>query len=175
MRTLPILLLLGSLSLTACGGTGTTGTPRATDAGDQTKSTAEALILGQVNEARAQSRLCGDQRFEATTPVTWNGYLAKAARAHAADMATRGFFDHVNPDGKDVQERTEAAGYTGWQVVGENLAAGYDGEHVVAAWLASPSHCKTLMDPRFKELGVGYVNDPASPKGTYWVEDFGTR
>ncbi|BDP42007.1 hypothetical protein DAETH_19760 [Deinococcus aetherius] len=175
MRTPLILLLLGSLTLTACGGTGTTGTPSANDAGDQTKSTEEALILRQVNEVRAQPRTCGDQHFAATTPVTWNGYLAKAARAHAADMATRGYFDHRNPDGLEVEDRAEAAGYTGWQFVGENLAAGYDSEHVMKAWLDSPSHCRTLMDPRFKELGVGYVNDPASPKGTYWVQDFGTR
>lgn len=172
MRTPLTLLLLGSLTLTACGGT---GTPSSSDMGDQTQSPEEALILQQVNEARAQPRTCGDQRFAATTPVTWNGYLAKAARAHAADMATRGYFDHKSPEGQEVEDRAEAAGYTGWRFLGENIAAAHDSEHVMAAWLASESHCKTLMDPRFKELGVGYVDRPGSPEGTYWVQDFGTR
>ncbi|WP_216318311.1 CAP domain-containing protein [Deinococcus aestuarii] len=175
MRTPLILLLLASLTLTACGGTGTPGTSGTSDAGHPTQSPEEALILQQVNEVRAQPQMCGARRFAATTPVTWNGSLAKAARAHADDMATRGYFDHQSPEGQEVEDRAEAAGYTGWRFVGENIAAGYDGEHVMAAWLASESHCKTLMDPNFRELGVGYVDRPGSREGTYWVQDFGTR
>lgn len=175
MRTPLTLLLLGSLTLTACGGAGPTAAPGTADAGDQTRSPEESLIFGQVNEARAQARMCGDTRFAATTPVTWSGYLAKAARAHAADMATRGYFAHRSPEGQEVDDRAEAAGYTGWRFLGENLAAAHDSGHVMAAWLASESHCRTLMDPNFEELGVGYVNRPGSPEGTYWVQDFGTR
>ena len=89
--------------------------------------------------------------------------------------ATRSFFSHVNPDGKSITERAEAAGYTGWTDLGENIAAGYGISSVTQGWLDSPSHCETLMDPALKEVGIGYVYKPGSPYGTYWVQDFGTR
>lgn len=178
------LLLPISMLLASCGGTPTptksetitgTGGSATQDAGDQSMSAEEAQILKEVNVARAVARSCGGVAFAATKPVTWNGYLAAAARAHAADMAARNYFDHVTPEGKTVSQRVEAAGYANWMEVGENIAAGYTLANVVTGWLNSPSHCKTLMDPTLKELGVGYVYRPGSQYGTYWVQDYGTR
>lgn len=178
---LPLTALLAS-----CGGAGTpsavgsttsTGGPSGgqQDAGPQTMSSEEAQILRALNEARATPRTCGDQRFGAAPPVTWNGYLAGAARAHAADMAQRRYFDHVTPDGTTPAQRVERAGYSGWTEVAENIAAGYTVANVMQGWIDSPSHCKTLMDPTLKEVGVGYVYKPGSRYGTYWVQDYGTR
>lgn len=188
----PQILLTLTLPLTAflasCGGTSTpnsavnsggtivsAGGTGIQDSGDQTMSAEEAQILAQTNAARAVARSCGGVQYPAAPPVTWNGYLAKAARAHGADMAARGFFDHVTPDGKTITMRAEAAGYTGWRELGENIAAGYTLGNVVQGWIDSPSHCKTLMDPSLKEMGVGYTYRPGSPYGTYWVQDYGTR
>ncbi|NTY01705.1 CAP domain-containing protein [Deinococcus sp. JMULE3] len=179
---LPLTALLASCGgpstpSAAVGSAGSTGGqssgPR--DAGSQTMSSEEAQILSALNAARGVARTCGTQRFEAAAPVTWNGYLAAAARAHAADMGTRKFFDHVNPDGKTPAQRMQAAGYTGWTEVAENIAAGYTVANVMQGWIDSPSHCKTLMDPTLKEVGIGYVYQPGTPYGTYWVQDFGTR
>ena len=39
-------------------------------------------------------------------------------------------------------------------------------------WLASPHHCENLMDPRFTELGVGFVFDADSDSGVYWTQVF---
>lgn len=181
------LLIPAALLLASCGAGPSTpsavGSTTATgnqgsglkDAGSQTMGAEEAQILREINEARAVPRTCGTQRFAAAAPVTWNGYLAAAARAHAADMAARGYFDHNTPEGVKPAQRAEAAGYTGWQVVAENIAAGYTLANVTQGWLDSPSHCKTLMDPTLKEVGVGYVYKPGSRYGTYWVQDYGTR
>ncbi len=181
---LPLTALLAS-----CGGTGGPSAPSAVgsttstsgqsgtsgDAGNQTMSGEEAQILKALNEARATPRTCGTESFKAAAPVTWNGYLAAAARAHAADMAQRRFFDHVNPDGLTPAQRADRAGYTGWTEVGENIAAGYTVTNVMQGWIDSASHCKTLMDPTLKEVGIGYTYQPGTPYGTYWVQDFGTR
>jgi hypothetical protein len=35
-------------------------------------------------------------------------------------------------------------------------------------WFKSPGHCKNLMNPAFKEIGIALYN-------TYWVQDFGGR
>ncbi|WP_291425647.1 CAP domain-containing protein [Deinococcus sp.] len=194
------LLLLPVLALASCGGTSTpsnntaatspastnrnvssvtttsnTATAQAQSAGDQTKTAEELQILNELNAARAVARDCGGKHMPAVGPVTWNGYLASAARANALDMATRNFFSHVTPDGKTISNRAEAAGYTNWTELGENIAAGYGVGNVTKGWLDSPSHCETMMDPALKEVGIGYVYKPGSTYGTYWVEDFGTR
>ncbi|WP_291431138.1 CAP domain-containing protein [Deinococcus sp.] len=158
-------------SSNATGGQGSA----ARDAGSQTMGAEEAQILKEINEARAVPRTCGTQAFGAAAPVTWNGYLAGAARAHASDMAERAYFDHVTPEGRTPAQRAQAAGYTGWQGIAENIAAGYTLGNVTRGWLDSPSHCKTLMDPTLKEVGVGYLYKPGSRYGTYWVQDYGTR
>ncbi|GGS17000.1 CAP domain-containing protein [Deinococcus knuensis] len=191
--TLTVLIPAATLLLASCGGgpsTPSAGTPGAAigssnttggqgsaahDAGSQVMSAEEAQILKEINEARAVPRSCGTEAFAAAAPVTWNGYLAGAARAHATDMAERAYFDHVTPEGRTPAQRAEAAGYTGWQEIGENIAAGYTLGNVTQGWLNSPSHCKTLMDPTLKEVGVGYVYKPGSKYGTYWVQDYGTR
>ena len=186
--TLTVLIPAATLLLASCGGgpsapsaaigsSATTGGQgsAARDAGSQTMSSEEAQILKEINEARAVPRTCGTQAFAAAAPVTWNGYLAGAARTHAGDMAERAYFDHVTPEGRTPAQRAEAAGYTGWQEIAENIAAGYTLGNVTQGWLDSPSHCKTLMDPTLKEVGVGYLYKPGSKYGTYWVQDYGTR
>ncbi len=42
--------------------------------------------------------------------LDWRDDLATIAQAHSRDMATRDFFDHVNPDGKSPDDRAVAAG-----------------------------------------------------------------
>lgn len=195
------LLILPVLALASCGGpsTGTTTsastTPTTTpsavnnttpvtnptptvstqDAGDQTMSAEEAQMLRDLNAARAVARTCGSKQMPAVQPVTWNGYLASAARAHALDMAANGFFSHTSPTNGGIDTRANAAGYQGWKELGENIAAGQNLGNVMAAWLASPGHCETLMDANLKEVGVAYLYRPGSKFGTYFVQDFGRR
>lgn len=190
---LPLLAL--PLLLASCGGTSTpaatpsTSTPVAaatpvsapaakavvSDAGVQTRGTEEDRIFNEVNAARATGRKCGETFYPAAAPVTWNGYLATAARGHAQDMADQGYFSHTSQDGRTMKQRVVTAGYVGWNELGENIAAGYTIPEVTKGWLDSPSHCATLMDPALKEVGIGYVYKPGSKFGTYWVSDFGTR
>jgi serralysin len=44
-------------------------------------------------------------------PLSPNGFLATAAKKHSDDMATRGFYGHVNPDGDNANGRVLDAGY----------------------------------------------------------------
>lgn len=145
------------------------------DVGNQAKGAQEAAIFAQINKVRGEARKCGDTFYPAAPAVTWNGYLARAARLHANDMASRAYFGHRSPEGKTMRDRVPAAGYTGWEELGENLAAGLGVDNVMAGWLASPSHCATLMDADLKEVGVGFVERAGSPFQTYWVQNFGTR
>lgn len=133
----------------------------------------EAEVVVRVNEARAQGATCGNEPFAATGPLVMEARLRCAARVHSLDMVTRGFFDHVNPDGEDPFVRMEHAGYS-FQAAGENIAAGQTTpQEVVDGWLQSPGHCSNIMSPDFTEIGVGYVFAPEDQFPHYWTQTFG--
>ncbi|MDB5224407.1 MAG: hypothetical protein JWO43_29 [Candidatus Adlerbacteria bacterium] len=93
--------------------------------------------------------------------VTENAKLDAAAAAKAADMAAKGYFSHVGPDGKQPWLWIDAAGYN-YQYAGENLAVRFvDSKDVVNAWMASPSHRANIVKGNYTEIGVGVAN------GTY--------
>ncbi len=117
MRALLSLLLL-ALSLSAAQAQDTTPDPPALDA-----PTLERRLHDAVNRARTA---------EGLPALAWRDDLRRLARAHSRDMARRGFFAHVNPDGEGVNDRaarldvpcTRPARDDGSRMVGlaENLA-----------------------------------------------------
>jgi len=134
----------------------------------------EAEVLARTNAARAVGRTCGSYGFFPAVPaVASNGYLNTAARSHAVDMAANAYFNHSSRDGSAPWDRTAAAGYRG-SGIGENIAAGYSTPAIVVqGWINSPGHCKNLMGPKWKHLGVGHAYVASSPYGNYWVQNFG--
>jgi len=128
----------------------------------------EVLVL--VNERRAVGADCGSGgTFGPADPLASAGDLRCAARNHSLDMATRGFFDHTNPDGDGPGERLEAAGFSGFGW-GENIAWGQrTPQQVVDGWMGSDGHCRNIMNPDFTEIGVGYHG------ANYWTQTFGSR
>lgn len=130
-------------------------------------------VLELVNEARAQARRCGRKKFPAASPLGYSAVLERAALAHAQDMAAHGYMGHEGRDGSKPSDRVSRAGYD-WRSVAENVAAGQtSAEEVVKTWLASSSHCASLMDGRYTETGVAYAVEPASERGIYWAQVFG--
>ena len=132
----------------------------------------EQRVLDLVNHARSLGGDCAGQSFPPSGPLTFEIALTCAARVHSVDMATRGFFDHVNPDGDDPFVRMERAGYT-YRTAAENIAAGQpSADEVVGGWLASPGHCRNILNPDFVHIGVGYVATDASEYPYYWTQTF---
>jgi uncharacterized protein YkwD len=129
-------------------------------------------VVELVNDARSRSRRCGKERFAAVPALRASAQLDKAALGHARDMARKGFFDHRAPDGSQPWDRVKRAGYRP-RISGENIAYGPESaEEVVEGWLDSPGHCANIMEPRFKEIGVG-VATSARRGRIYWVQTFG--
>ncbi len=112
-------------------------------------------------------RLINIERFDigAVGPDT---QLSAIASDYACEMVDDRFFGHVHPKtAETIADRVGASGYP-YEVVGENLAAGYwDPQEVVDAWMASPAHRDILLDPAFTHIGVAvrYGGD----HGVYWV------
>ena len=108
--------------------------------------------------------------------------LTRAARRHAGDMARRHYFDHLSRRGRSPFDRAGRAGYGGRRVaVGENLyyrlAPLPNPSQVMAAWMASPVHRQEILNPRFRELGIGSVMRPPlrGRRGLTVVAVFGAR
>ncbi|WP_434456347.1 CAP domain-containing protein [Stutzerimonas urumqiensis] len=131
-------------------------------------------VLAATNRARAEPRRCGGEAFEAADPLVWNETLAHAALAHSQDMAAQNYFAHRAPDGSYADERARRAGYR-WLRIGENLASGPgSADEAVRGWLASPEHCRNLMNPAFEEMGAAYAVKADSDGVIYWTQLFGT-
>lgn len=129
-----------------------------------------AVMLSLVNAARANDCICGDVKKEAAPELAWDDLLEKAAQKHADDMARKKFFSHTGSDKSTVSSRVDKVKFN-WIIVGENIAMGnMNEETVVKGWLNSPGHCKNIMNPEFKYMGVALSSD-----GQYWVQVFADK
>jgi uncharacterized protein YkwD len=131
---------------------------------------ADAVVceLNRVRDARGLDALRQDRRLE------------RAGDAHARDMARRGYFSHVTPEGARLSDRLRGAGYLTGRVpwhVGETLAWGRGlmatPAATVAGWMRSAPHRRILLG-RYREIGVGIAGgDPFGGTGTTYAADFG--
>lgn len=91
-----------------------------------------------------------------------------AAHEHSQSMAEDDYFSHVDmPNGcTSLSTRMTNAGYTGFSIVGENIAASQSSPAaVMAAWMGSTGHRANILgdclpvfgiECPYRDLGVGY-------------------
>jgi uncharacterized protein YkwD len=116
-----------------------------------------------------------------------NGRLGHAAGGYAHLMARRNFFSHVSPTGSTPLSRIKRAHYLAgarsW-TIGENLAWGTGSlatpRATVRAWMNSPGHRANILNPGFREIGIGIargapVHVGAAARGATYATDFGRR
>lgn len=97
--------------------------------------------------------------------------LTEMARAYSKRMADEGFFDHIDPEGHDPEDRYEAAGlhYYG----GQNIARGYDdAAAVVDGWMHSPGHKANILRKNIRRIGNGVFFGPEGGRGPWWTQNF---
>ena len=135
----------------------------------------ELSMVKLVNDARAVGRSCGKYGYFGAVPsLRPNKKLADAAKAHSDDMLTNDFFSHTSSNGDEASDRIERQGYR-WSTWGENIAWGYpDAAAATQALIDSPGHCRNIMNPSFKEIGVGVATDGSQRSRIYWTQNFGT-
>ena len=124
------------------------------------------LIPTQANVdavARATTCLINEQRRRHhLRRLRRSASLALAARRHAADMVSRGYFSHVTPSGSSARDRVRQAGYvpTGVSlVVGEDLSWASEGaaspRRTVARWMRSRRHRANILSRSYRHVGIG--------------------
>lgn len=159
---------LAVLALLALGSAVSADTRVSRESGPEVR----ARVVELVNEARRHGRRCGSERFAAAPPLTTSRPLNDAAAEHARDMAKKKYFEHEGSDGSQPRDRVARAGYQSI-LTGENIALGPESaEEAVAGWLASPGHCANIMEPRFRDIGVGLATGKKRGQ-IYWVQNFG--
>jgi uncharacterized protein YkwD len=91
--------------------------------------------------------------------LKWDSRVAAIARDHSADMVSRHFFSHTNPDKKGPSERLQESNLV-YSSAAENLARhAKTARQALDAWLRSPGHRRNILDKRFTQHGVGRVGD----------------
>lgn len=101
--------------------------------------------------------------------LVWNPTIAKASINHSNDMASRNYFQHDSPEGRDFTWRYSQVGFTcaisqgSWIYGGaENIMymEGYYGVETIASesvdgWMNSQGHRENILTPYFKTEGIG--------------------
>jgi uncharacterized protein YkwD len=174
------LLLLGMLS--GCPGAGDSASavlPAITDApniciipGASNQLVDE--VVARINQIRVERGL---------SALTVNEELTLAAEDYACQHIEHNFYEllggrsgeglsHEHPiTGEGPGGRAIQAGYL-FVTLGENLAGGQTtAASVVADWMDSPGHRDNILDPRWRDMGVGVRT--GGHFGVYWVQMFG--
>ncbi|CAN7229606.1 CAP domain-containing protein [Phenylobacterium sp. LjRoot164] len=127
---------------------------RAADAGGGAfQGASERQLLSLTNAARAAS---------GAPALAWNPELAKVARGHAADLAARGYVEHLSPEGFDPSHRVgllarRMIGSASENIAYRRAAQTADADDLMGIWRRSPSHWSNLLRPRYAQAGFGVV------------------
>lgn len=115
---------------------------------------AAAYLLTLLNQERQKQDLA---------PVVLDVIMDNTAIAHSKDMALRGFFAHVNPDGNDPNARYRARGGVG--SVGENIVIEDQVDAAHRQLMASPGHRANILQAGVTHVGIGVY----FYKGRYYI------
>jgi uncharacterized protein YkwD len=122
-----------------------------------------AAVVCEINLQRSAHGLPG---------LAESGALDNSAQGWSQAMVAT----HQLTHGASFTARISAAGYP-WGSAGENIATGYlTPRAVVAAWMASVEHCRNILNPTYRDVGIGEVPSPATgTRPATWTGDFGLR
>lgn len=110
---------------------------------------AETELFEKVNEER---------RKLAIEELVWNPEAVPVARDHAEDMWERKYFSHFSPEGESVGDRLQDSGVD-YMFAGENLALAPTIMTAHTGLMNSDGHRKNILDPNFKKLGLGVIDN----------------
>jgi len=120
-------------------------------------------IIALTNEIRQDKKLPALRESES---------LTQAAYQKAEDMLLSQYFEHVSPKNFDLVYWLKKINYK-FTVAGENLAMGFaDAADVVNGWVRSKTHYANIVDPDFREVGVGMVSGAFDGQETTLVAQY---
>lgn len=105
-----------------------------------------------------------ERRAHEATKLGRDLSLERAAASHSKVMAATDCLDHRCQGEASLDSRIAKAGYfvdaLAWEYA-ENTGCARSAEAMVASWMASRMHRVYILDPDFRDIGVGVVQTPA--------------
>lgn len=115
------------------------------------------------------------RRDNGVPPLRWNAPMTDAARWFSWDSVENrpdGYCGHDDSLGRSPWERVPLFGYRGF-CGAENCYCGYmTPEAAIEGWMNSSGHRANLLNPSYRELGMGYYRRESDGRG-YLTQDFG--
>lgn len=135
-------------------------------------SESNSVMLTMQLEREAFSVLNAKRAEKGLPPLVWSEDMARVARSHSQEMAQFKFFSHAGRNGSMVDDRADSFGFKKWKAIGENIAynRGYENpaEFACERWMQSVSHRENILNPRWKEAGIGVA---ITTDGTYYFTE----
>ncbi len=121
------------------------------------------VLIAETNVSRAEV---------GQNELATNETLAYAAQLKANDMAEKGYFAHISPDGTTPWYWIQQAGYS-YSDAGENLAVNFvDSEEVHNAWMNSPTHRANILRDGFTEIGIATASGMYNGRSAIFVVQY---
>ncbi len=121
------------------------------------------VLIQETNNYRSENSI---------NPLKENMLLTQAAQSKANDMANKGYFSHVDPNGQLPWAWFDRVGYS-YEYAGENLAVNFvDAEDVTNAWINSPAHRANLVNSNFTDIGIGVAKGVLKGNESLFVVQF---
>jgi uncharacterized protein YkwD len=151
---------------------------------------ARASVTAPTVDDAAEATICllnRERTRRGLKPLRSERNLERAATAHSSDMVQKRYFRHESRDGRSPFDRILATRYVpkgrSWSL-GENIGWGTldlgEPASVVKAWMNSPGHRANILNPRFRDIGIGIalgvpVRDRGldEESGVTYTTDFG--
>ncbi|CAN5527823.1 hypothetical protein BH10CHL1_BH10CHL1_15800 [soil metagenome] len=121
---------------------------------------AQAIAQG-INQQRANNGL---------PALNIHPLLDQAAQDHVNDMIANHFYGHTGSDGSYARQRVDRVGYNSGGWVSENWVTSSSPESALNWWMNDWIHRVNILNPNWRDLGVGVGTDPNG--GTIFVTDF---
>jgi uncharacterized protein YkwD len=137
-----------------------------TSADQASASELHAAVVCLMNRARSRWHLPG---------LREQPRLSRAAQSHSDQMVADRFFGHASANGADPGAWLDHARFR-WSALGEDISTVYPTPlQAIFGWLASVDHCRVLLSPSYRDIGIGINRRPvrgyANRPGT-WTADF---
>lgn len=162
----------------------------ASDAGTASLIRDESGFDGTVMERHVYELTNAERERHGLPGLIRDPRIDSVARGHSQDMADRGYFDHVTPEGLDPTARGSMSGYDCRKDYGthytyglaENIFLGHTyssymakgvkstyswmadeeavAESIVDGWMDSPGHRANILDGAYGRIGVGVAISP---------------
>lgn len=122
-----------------------------------------SVLVADTNAGRTANEL---------QPLQANDLLEEAAQLKADDMAAKGYFSHVSPNGETPWYWLDKVGYD-YEYAGENLAVNFtDSQDVINAWMNSPEHRANILNGIFSQIGIAAASGTYEGKTAIFVVQF---